>query len=261
MIDIGVNFHSRQLDGKAEELVERAKSAGVTGILATGTSENESTFAVALAAEYPDYVWATAGVHPHGAKNWTSRTRAHLEGLWAAATCVAVGEAGLDYNRMFSSVDEQRGAFEQQLESAIRIKKPLFLHCRDAFEDFRAMTRAAAQDGAFGVVHCFTGTAAEAEGHLADGFDIGITGWVADPARGESLRAALKMIPLERMHLETDAPYLMPRNKPKRGSVNEPSNLIWVAQAVAEVLQIDVQRVAQITAENSRRLFDLPSQR
>jgi TatD DNase family protein len=261
MIDIGVNFHSRQLDGQSDELIERAKAAGVTGVLATGTSEKESSFAVALAAQYPDYVWATAGVHPHGAKNWSPRTLAHLEALWADAATVAIGEAGLDYNRMFSSVEEQRVAFEQQLDSAIRVKKPLFLHCRDAFDDFRAMTRAAAQDGAFGVVHCFTGTAAEAEGHLADGFDIGITGWVADPARGESLRDALKVIPLERMHLETDAPYLMPRNKPKRGSVNEPSNLIWVARAIGEVLQIDADHVAQVTAENSRRLFDLPTAR
>jgi TatD DNase family protein len=107
------------------------------------------------------------------------------------------------------------------------------------------------------VVHCFTGTREQALAHLEDGFDIGITGWVADPARGGELRDAVKVIPLERMHLETDAPYLMPRNIPKRGPVNVPANLIWVARAIAELKGVTDVEVGRTCAENSSRMFGL----
>jgi TatD DNase family protein len=257
MIDIGVNFHSSQLKGMTSELLSRAKDAGLTGILATGTSLQASRQAVALAVLQPGYVWATAGVHPHSAKDWSPKVEADLEALWKSESVVAIGEAGLDYNRMFSTKEQQRHAFERQLEAAVRTGKPLFLHCRDAFEDFREMTRAAARKGARGVVHCFTGTRKEALAHLEDGFDIGITGWVADPARGSDLRDALKVIPLERMHLETDAPYLMPRNIPKRGPVNVPANLIWVARAIASIKGCTDIKVGHVCAENSRRMFGL----
>jgi TatD DNase family protein len=257
MIDIGVNFHSSQLKGKSDDLISKAKQAGLTGILATGTSLPSSQLAQGLAKRQPGYVWATAGVHPHSAKEWSSAVEAGLEALWKSTAVVAVGEAGLDYNRMFSPKADQQHAFERQLDGAIRTGKPPFLHCRDAFEDFRAMTRGAAAKGARGVVHCFTGTREQALAHLEDGFDIGITGWVADPARGGELRDAVKVIPLERMHLETDAPYLMPRNIPKRGPVNVPANLIWVARAIAELKGVTDVEVGRTCAENSSRMFGL----
>ncbi|WP_187631773.1 TatD family hydrolase [Paraburkholderia sp. UCT31] len=259
MLDIGVNFHSPQLKGSTGPLLERAKSAGIRAILATGSSRAASQAAHELACQHAGYIWATAGVHPHGASHWDDQVHAALDALWRQPEVVAVGELGLDYNRLFSPRDAQRHAFEQQLAAAVQVGKPLFLHSRDAFEDFRAMTREAARAGARGVVHCFTGTAAEALAHLEDGYDIGVTGWVADPVRGESLRQALKVIPLERIHLETDAPYLMPRNKPKRGSVNEPANLPWVAKAVAELLDLPPEEVGATCEANSRRLFALPS--
>lgn len=257
MIDIGVNFHSGQLKGKAVELIANARQAGLTGIMATGTSLPSSQLAQALAKRHKGVVWATAGVHPHSAKDWSRAVETELETLWKLPEVVAVGEAGLDYNRMFSTKPEQLHAFSRQLAAAVRTEKPLFLHCRDAFEDFRAMTRDAARQGARGVVHCFTGTREQALAHLDDGYDIGITGWVADPARGANLRDAVKVIPLERMHLETDAPYLMPRNIPKRGPVNVPANLVWVARAVAAIKESTEDVVGQICAENSARMFGL----
>jgi TatD DNase family protein len=160
---------------------------------------------------------------------------------------------------MFSPVLEQKRAFERQLEAALRVNKPLFLHCRDAFDDFRAMTKEAASRGARGVVHCFTGGRKEAMAHLDDGFDLGITGWVADPARGSDLRDAVKAVPLERLHLETDAPYLMPRNIPKRGPVNVPANLVWVARAIAAIKGRSENDVRSICEQNSRTMFRLHS--
>jgi TatD DNase family protein len=259
MIDIGVNFHSPQLKGKTQHLISEAKLAGLTAILATGTSLSSSRLARTLAESHPGYIWSTAGVHPHSAKDWSPAVEAELGILWTSPAVVAIGEAGLDYNRMFSPVLEQKRAFERQLEAALRVNKPLFLHCRDAFDDFRAMTKEAASRGARGVVHCFTGGRKEAMAHLDDGFDLGITGWVADPARGSDLRDAVKAVPLERLHLETDAPYLMPRNIPKRGPVNVPANLVWVARAIAAIKGRSENDVRSICEQNSRTMFRLHS--
>ncbi len=258
LVDIGVNFHSSQLKGLGPELLQRAAAAGVGDILATGTSLAASRQELAFAREHtrgPVRVWATVGVHPHDAKAWPGP--AAFESLWADALVVAVGECGLDYNRMFSPVAEQRAAFEAQIAAALHLRKPLFLHCRDAFADFHAMLRDAAAAGAHGVVHCFTDGAAQAEAFLELGFDIGITGWVTDAARGAALRDALRVIPLDRLHLETDAPYLRPKNAGKTRPYNEPALLPFVARAVAELRGVDAATVAAQTGANSRRLFAL----
>lgn len=255
-VDIGVNFHSKQLAGKAQELIERAQEAGVTTILATGTCLASSGLALQLTRNHPGVVFATAGVHPHDADHWPGR--AAFESLWREAAVVAVGECGLDYNRMFSTAPAQRRAFEDQLQAAIDHRKPLFLHCRDAFDDFHAMLRSAHAGGATGVVHCFTEGRDEALQILELGFDLGITGWVTDPARGQALREAIPVIPLDRLHLETDAPYLGPRNAGKRRPYNEPANVVWVGRAVAELLDMRVEEVAAVCTANSRRLFKLP---
>jgi TatD DNase family protein len=257
MIDIGVNFHSSQLKGLAGELLARAAAAGVTHILATGTSLHASELALAFARAH-DRVWATAGVHPHDAQHWDASCPARFETMWADERVVAVGECGLDYNRMFSPREAQRVAFEAQIAAGVRTGKPLFLHCRDAFDDFEAMLRDAAAAGAHGVVHCFTAGPAEAEACLALGFDIGITGWVTDAVRGAGLREALRVIPAERLHLETDAPYLRPKNAGKTRPYNEPALLPFVARAVAELKGMDVAALAGQASANSRRLFKLP---
>jgi TatD DNase family protein len=257
LIDIGVNFHSSQLKGLGDELLARAAAAGVTHLLATGTSLHASELALAFAREHAR-VWATAGMHPHTAKDWSAQSDAQFEPLWADGRVVAVGECGLDYNRMFSPKDAQRHAFEAQIAAAVRLGKPLFLHCRDAFDDFHAMLRDAAAAGAHGVVHCFTDGAVEAEAFLALGFDIGITGWVTDAARGTTLRDALRVIPADRLHLETDAPYLRPRNAGKTRPYNEPALLPFVAQAVAELKGLAVATLSAQATANSRRLFKLP---
>ena len=257
MIDIGVNFHSSQLKGLAGELLDRAAAAGVTHILATGTSLRASELALEFARTH-ERVWATAGMHPHDASHWTDRSATQFAPLWADAHVVAVGECGLDYNRMFSPMAAQRAAFEAQVAAAVRLDKPLFLHCRDAFDDFRAMLRDAAAAGAHGVVHCFTDGAREAEAFLELGFDLGITGWVTDAARGAALRDAMRVIPVDRLHLETDAPYLRPKNAGKTRPYNEPALLPFVAKAVAELKAMDVAALAAQATANGRRLFKLP---
>jgi TatD DNase family protein len=256
LIDIGVNFHSSQLRGVGAELVERAAAAGVVAILATGTSLESSRSELAF-ARGQSRVWSTAGVHPHSAKEWHAASAAEFDPLWADERVVAVGECGLDYHRMFSPKEAQRLAFDAQIEASLRTGKPLFLHCRDAFDDFHAMLRAASQAGAHGVVHCFTGTAAEAEACLALDLDIGITGCVTDTARGAELRDAIRVIPLDRLHLETDAPYLRPKNAGKTRPYNEPALLPFVARTVAELKGVEAATLAAHATANSRRLFKL----
>ena len=253
LIDIGVNFHSSQLRGLGPELLERAREAGVAQLLATGTSLASSQWALAFAREHGS-VWSTAGVHPHTAGCYDCVTVRGLEALWPDERVVAIGECGLDYNRMFSPKEAQRRAFTSQIQASVRFGKPLFLHCRDAFADFHAMLREATSEGARGVVHCFTEGAAEPEQRLG----LGITGWVTDLVRGKALRDALRVIPLERLHLETDAPYLRPKNAGKTRPYNEPALLPFVAQAVAELKGVDVATLAAQATANSRRLFRLP---
>ncbi|CAN5919729.1 TatD family hydrolase [soil metagenome] len=257
-VDIGVNFHSAQLVLLTDQLLMRARAANVTQILATGTSVASSRLALELARANPGTVFATAGVHPHGAKSYDTSTSRELTELWACPEVVAVGECGLDYNRNFSTPQAQRMAFEQQLSVAVETGKPLFLHCRDAFTDFHDMLAPVMADGARGVVHCFTGNRAEAEAFLAMGLDIGITGWVTVLQRGQALREALPAISLDRLHLETDAPYLFPKNAEKRRGHNEPANLPWVAASVAELMGRDVDEIVRACSSNSRRMFNLP---
>jgi TatD DNase family protein len=259
LIDIGVNFHSSQLRGLEAELLERARAAGVVQVLATGTSLASSRAALAFARAH-ERVWATAGVHPHTASELDAAGLTALAALWSEERVVAVGECGLDYNRMFSPRDAQRHAFALQIDAAVRLGLPLFLHCRDAFEDFHAMLREATDAGARGVAHCFTDGPSEAEALLALGLDLGITGWLTDAARGAALRDALRVIPLERLHLETDAPYLRPKNAKNTRPYNEPALLPFVARAVAEIKGVDVDVVAAHASANSRRLFALPAQ-
>lgn len=257
MIEIGVNLSSGQFQGEVETVLAQARQAGVTHFIATGTSLEATAAVVAQAQRFAD-VWATAGVHPHQASSWSERTFAHIQQAAKDPRVVAVGECGLDYNRMFSPRQAQLVAFEAQLGMAKDLGKPVFLHCRDAFEDFRAML--SDFPGVPGVVHCFTGTPSEARAYLELGMDLGITGWLCDPKRGGALRDAVKVVPLDRMHLETDAPYLLPGNMPgaQRRARNVPANLKWVAKGLAEVLGRPLEDVTQACTANSKRLFGLP---
>jgi TatD DNase family protein len=257
LIDIGVNFHSSQLLAHIDELILRAKAADVVAILGTGTSLKSSREELALAHRHPGYLFSTAGVHPHAADAWSTDVLSSLNELWQDDTCVAIGECGLDYNRNFSTPANQRIAFEAQLAAAVETKKPLFLHCRDAFEDVYTMTKEAVADGAHGVVHCFTGSTDEALAFVELGLDIGITGWVTDDKRGAALRSAVHELPLDKLHLETDAPYLGPKNAKKRRPYNEPANLIWLARAVAELKETSEEEIADACARNSQELFRL----
>jgi len=261
MFEIGLNLTSNQFDKDRAEVVDRAKIAGLTGMLITGTSLEESHQAQALAAQYPDFCWSTAGIHPHQASTWDDDVEQQLRQLASHAQVVAIGECGLDFNRNFSTPVAQEKAFTAQLSLAAELNMPVFLHCRDAHPRFTQLLEPWLPRLPGAVVHCFTGSRHELEHYLALGLSIGITGWVCDERRGLELREMLPLIPLDKLLLETDAPYLLPRDmekKPKNRR-NEPCFLPHIVNQVAHWREKEEtpEALAQITDGNARRLFRL----
>lgn len=262
LIDIGANLTHDSFDRDRDEVVERATAAGLTRIIVTGTSVTDSQHAAALARRYPDTLYATAGVHPHHAKTFDVNSANQLAALAAQPQVVAIGETGLDFFRNYSTPAEQIYAFEAQLGLAARLELPVFLHQRDAHDRFMEILQPARAELLGGVAHCFTGDADELAEYLALDLYIGITGWICDERRGQHLKGLVSHIPLERLLLETDAPYLLPRDlavKP-RGRRNEPALLAHILDVVAKCLDLTPGELAHATSANAERLFRLSPQ-
>ena len=259
LIDIGANLTHDSFDADRDEVMRRATEAGVRRLIVTGASVTGSVQAAALSASSPRELWSTAGVHPHHAAEFEEHSYAALRTLLANDKVVAVGECGLDFFRDFSPRDVQRQAFRRQLELAAEVGKPVFLHQRDAHEPFLEILAPMRDRLVGGVAHCFTGGPMELHAYLDLGLHIGVTGWVCDERRGEALREAVPKIPLDRLLIETDAPYLFPRDlapKPQNRR-NEPAFLPHVLERIAALLGLPAAAVARATTENAERLFGL----
>jgi TatD DNase family protein len=260
MIDIGANLAHDSFDADREALLQRAWAAGLDAIIVTGSSAASNEQALALARAHPGRLYATAGLHPHHAHDWDEMLAARIAELAREPQVVALGECGLDYFRNYSPHADQRRAFIAQLGLAVQADKPVFLHQREAHADFHAILRDYRRAVPGCVVHCFTDNGEALDAYLALDCYIGITGWVCDERRGLGLRELVRRIPAERLLIETDAPYLLPRTiKPApKDRRNEPAFLPWVLQAIAEVRGDDPAQLGQRTTENARRLFGLP---
>lgn len=259
LTDIGVNLGAAQFAADRDAIVAGARAAGVHRLLITGTSLSESQTALALAGRYQQF--ATAGVHPHHASEWQDASAAVLRALCAQPRVCAVGECGLDFNRNFSTPQDQERAFHAQLGLAAELGKPVFLHCRDASARFIAIYREYRAHLAGGVLHCFTDGPDELAAALEQDLYIGVTGWVCDERRGDALRAAVPLIPADRLLLETDAPWLMPRTHPlaKRVRRNAPEYLPHIAAAVAMLRNESQPVLLEQCERNAERLFAFPA--
>ena len=259
LIDIGSNLTHQSFATDLDQVLRRATEAGVTRQVVTGADLSSSRRAAALAGQYPDRLWSTAGVHPHHAASFDPTHREQWLELLAQARVVAVGECGLDYFRDFSPRDVQRSAFAAQLEIAASVQKPVFLHQRDAHQDFIAILKDYRARLRGGVAHCFTGGRAELEDCLALDLSVGVTGWVCDERRGLALREAVAHIPAGRLMLETDSPYLLPRNlEPRPASRrNEPAFLPHIARTVAGLRGEALETLAAASTGNAVRFFGL----
>jgi len=278
LIDIGINLMNSSYSRDRDEVIKAAAEAGVTPLVITGSGERSSLdaalYASAYNASHPGALYTTAGVHPHEARTCGNETIGLLRELAREesergsaggkstehkSAIVAIGECGLDYNRDFSPRDVQRRWFVKQIELAAELSLPLFLHERDAFTDFSIILGEYSKAVPAAVVHCFTGTGEELDHYLSLGCYIGITGWICDERRGKHLRELIKNIPSGRLMLETDGPYLLPRDLPLkvRNRRNEPRFLPHIAETVARCLDKDPAKLAKETFVNTKKFFGM----
>jgi len=260
LVDIGANLTHESFARDLEATIQRARAANVTTLILTGTDREHAEQAVALARRYPG-LYATAGVHPHDASQWSPSLAAAMGELHRAPEVVAVGECGLDFNRNFSTPAEQERAFEAQLGLAAQSGKPLFLHERDAGRRMREMLHAWRDDINDAVIHCFTADRETLYGYRDLDLHIGLTGWLCDERRGHHLRELVGEIPLDRLMVETDCPYLLPRNLPAKlkGRRHEPALLPWIVREIAHWRGTDEAELAWATTATARAFFRLPT--
>jgi TatD DNase family protein len=260
LVDIGINLAHDSYDADRAQVIERARAAGVGHLIVTGSSIASTRRAIELVREHPEVLRATGGVHPHHAHEFSDEQRRELEQLLSAGEICAAGECGLDYFRDYSPRPEQQRAFRAQLELAVEARRPVFLHQRDAHADFIAILRDYLPRLPAAVAHCFTGTRAELDECLALGLSIGITGWINDERRGQVLKELVVHIPAERLMLETDGPYLLPRDLAPKPATrrNEPMYLPHILATVARLRGVAADTLAQQTTANASRFFGWP---
>ncbi len=250
--DIGLNLFCRQFRDP-EKIIADARSEGVTCIL-TGTDMRVNYQVERFVRSHDAY--GTAGIHPHNADSARKDDFVKLEEILTGnPKIVAVGECGLDYDRMYSTRENQLRCLDHHIMLAEKLGKPLFLHERDAAKDFTARFKRHPEVCARSVVHCFTGDRRTVEQYLEMGFSIGITGWICDDRRADALRKAVSAIPLDRVLIETDAPYLTPRNIQGLDRTNVPQNIKYVVRQLAEYMEVSEQELTIRAKENTERIF------
>ena len=253
MIDIGANLTHSSFRNDLEAVVARAHGAGVSTLIVTGTTVEESREAAEIAERFD--LHSTAGIHPHHAKDFKNTDV--LKNIASHPRVVAIGECGLDFNRSYSPHPAQEECFTAQIGLGLSLQKPLFLHSRDAHPRFAQIVKSMKVPKA--VAHCFTGERDELRAYLDLGLYIGITGWICDERRGKHLLELVREIPRDRLLLETDSPYLTPRDlKPQpRARRNEPAFLPHILATVARALGRSAEEVAAETTRNAHALFGL----
>ena len=259
LVDIGANLGHESFAPDLDDVLDRAACAGVRRIVVTGTSRPDSEAAAGLARRHPGRLRATAGVHPHAAATFDEAAASAIEALAACEEVVAIGETGLDFYRDFSPRPDQERAFEAHLEIAARLALPVFMHERDAHHRFVDILRPFRDRLGAAVIHCFTGDRDALHGYLDLDLHVGITGWICDERRGLHLRDLVGRIPADRLMLETDSPYLLPRDlRPRpRSRRNEPAWLPHIARAVADVTGEPVEALAARTTATACAFFGL----
>ena len=254
MVDSHCHLDAKVFDNDRDETIQRAIDAGVERMLAIGTGEGlpDLEAAIRLADRYPMFL-ATVGVHPHEAAKYSDATSMALRELLRHPKVVALGEIGLDYHYDLSPRDTQKRVFIEQMAIASEARKPIVIHTREAWDDtFALLEEHWKPTGLGGIMHCFTGSPVELERTLALGFHVAFGGVVTYPKAIEVQESA-RVAPLDRMLLETDAPYLAPI--PKRGKRNEPAYVVGTAQRIAELRSTTVEEIAKATTANFERLF------
>jgi len=255
--DIALNLASERFSGERDKVIADALTRNVNYFNIVCSSLNELDFVKNLNDRYRQNSCFTLGVHPHNANELNGNTLKSLNDSIKIHQPSAVGETGLDFFRNLSSYENQINAFEQQIIISIENNLPLFLHQREAHDDFIKVIDKYISDIPRSVVHCFTGTQSQLDDYLERDLYVGLTGWICDERRNKDLRESIKNIPMDKLMIETDAPYLIPRNfemKPKNNR-NEPSNLNHIINEIAELMEIDIDILRKQTFVNTINYF------
>lgn len=255
--DAGVNLTNPRLLKDLDGVMQRAQDAGVQQQLVISTSLEEAEQAIRLCEQYPKQLWMTVGIHPHDAEQAPADVKHRLHDLAQAPNVVAMGECGLDFNRNFSSPDTQKRVFIAQIELANELHLPLYLHERDAIDTQIMLLNQYCDVTTPCLTHCFTGDQQALQRYAERGHWFGITGWVCDERRNQDLVSALQDVPLDRLVIETDAPFLLPRGIKPRPKMNEPRLLPHVGDTLARYLGMSAPTLAQLTYRNARLFFGL----
>jgi TatD DNase family protein len=252
LVDTHCHLDGKSFDGDREAVIARARTAGVEWMVAIGTGDGPPDLeaGIRLADAYP-FIYATVGVHPHEAAKASDETWTELLALTAHPKCVAVGEIGLDYHYDFSPRDTQKAAFVRQMEIARAASQPIVIHTREAWDDTIALIREHWDPAIGGIFHCFSGGPGEAQQALDLGFHISFSGIVTFP-KATDIHDAARMVPEERLLIETDSPYLAPI--PYRGKRNEPAYVQHTAACISELRGVPLEEIAALTTANWRRL-------
>ena len=254
--DIGANLTHESFDKDFNKVIEEAKMYDVKKICITSTSIEDTKISLKLLEKKEDFFITTCGIHPHYADSFKESNIEEIKKLSEHAAIKAIGETGLDFNRNFSKKENQILCFNSQIEVAQELNLPLFLHQRDAHKDFMDCFKNIDLK-VNAVVHCFTGEKEEFYEYLDKGFWIGFTGWICDPVRGKHMIDLLSNMPLDRIMIETDSPYLLPKNLKIKGRRNEPKFIVEVAKKIAKLQNKNLDEISQIFFENSMRFFNL----
>lgn len=250
--DIGLNLFCRQFPDP-ERIIGEAAKEGVCCIL-TGTDMKENLRINEFTKNHS--VYGTAGIHPHNADSAKKEDFELIEKIASEnEKVVAIGECGLDFDRMFSTKENQIRCLEKHIVLAEKLNMPLFLHERSASADFIRRFKNHSEICGRSVVHCFTGDKATLEKYLDMGFYIGITGWICDDRRGKELREAVRILPIDRVMIETDAPYLTPKNVQGLDRTNVPQNVKYVARELAKHMRVDEEELIVAARENTEKVF------
>ena len=255
--DIACNFTSERFDKDLDDVINRAITNKITkfGLICSRLSDIDKL--LKIYDKYSKHMFCTIGVHPHHANEINDQYLKKLKEAVNLNDPDAIGETGLDFFRNLSTYDEQIYAFEEQIKIAIDTNKPLFLHQRDSHDDFIKILREYSSDINKAVVHCFTGTQEQLEDYLELDCYIGVTGWICDEKRNVELRKTIKNIPLEKLMIETDCPYLIPKNLPNKpkNNRNEPINLNHIVNEIAVLMEIDIDSLRKQTFKNTINYF------
>ena len=256
LIDTHTHLTFPKFDTDQAEVIQRAHEAGVQYLIAIGSGHGLEANQAALAlAQAHENIWATAGIHPHEVKEASEAYLAEIRKLVSQDKIVAVGEMGLDYFYGKDTQQAQQALLREQIKIAHDIKLPIVIHCRDAEEDMQKILNEEEADKVGGILHCFTGTQKFAETMIQKNFLVSFSGVITFDKKVEYLQDTVKALPLDKILIETDCPYLAPH--PFRGKRNEPAYVVKIAEKIAELKNLSLEEVAQQTTQNALQLFSL----